>query len=343
MCSPQRSLLICLLLLICFCANVGHARVRRPNHKHYHRNPEDVPTACVIIITRNEWPLIRPSVLHHGDLVGFENVHVIDNSDDPIVIDFLEKAASTYDISVTFSSTGLGNLGDEITTAMLSRRHLCDFFFKLDTDEFLAVHNNATNTALVDKITFQKSLKKLPVDGQKYEISHRVEVMVQKTCEDPTLAITFYPLDRSGHMGKFFFLSTSLLMIDLGAHKGRIDPALNQTYAHATDIMLLHFHNKCYDTYIRNMKEALASQGIFSLSNNSDEIKAALEQYKDKFLISCSMMNCHKMVDLYSYLNDPVGHSNRYKELSINPMEGVMTITGLRKKVLALSSPEFMP
>lgn len=343
MSSPLRPLLFCLLLLICFCADLGQARVTRPNHRYYRRNPEDVPTACVIIITRNEWPLIRSSVLHHGDLFGFENVHVIDNSDDPIVIDYLEKAASKYDVSVTFSTVGLGDLGDEITTAMLSKRHLCDFFFKLDTDEFLAVHDEATKSVLVDKSTFLRSLQKLPVDGQKYEISQRMEVMVQDTCEDPTLATNFYPLDRSGHMSKFFFLSKSLLMIDLGSHNGRIDPAINQTYAHPSDIMILHFHNKCHDTYIRNMKEALASQGIFSLSDTPEKLKVALEPYKDKFLNGCNVLNCHKMADLYSYLNDPVGHSKRYKKLSSDPMKGVTTITGLREKVLALSSLELMP
>ena len=294
----------------------------------------------MIIITKNEWPLIRSSVLHHGDLVGFENVHVINNSDDPVVINFLESAASRYDVSVTFTSFGLGtDLENEIATAMLSRRHLCDFFFKLDTDEFLAVHDDATNSVLVDKSTFLRSLQKLPVDGQKYEISHRAEVMAQDTCEDPALATNFHPLQIGG-MSKFFFFSKSLLMIDLGTHNGRIDPALNQAHAHATDIMLLHFNNKCYDTYIRNMKEALASQGIFSLSDTPEKIKVALEPYKDRFLSSCGMINCHKMADLYRYLNDPVEHSESYKTKDPE----AITITALRDKMLALSShPEFMP
>lgn len=147
----------------------------------------------MIVITRNEWTLIRSSVLHHGDLVGFQNVHIIDNSDD-IATDFLEKAASKFGISVTFSSIGLSDeKAHESTAAMLSKRHLCDFFFNLDTDEFLAVHSEATNTVSVDKNTFEQSLKRLTVDGHKYEISRRAEVMVQETCEDPVLATNFHP------------------------------------------------------------------------------------------------------------------------------------------------------
>jgi hypothetical protein len=37
----------------------------------------DRRTACAILMTKNEWPTLRSWVLHHGDLLGFENVHII--------------------------------------------------------------------------------------------------------------------------------------------------------------------------------------------------------------------------------------------------------------------------
>ena len=85
-----------------------HAR-RRHAHRYRvgqePRNHQDTTAtihprkACAILMTKNEWPTLRSWVLHHGDLLGFENVHVIDNSDDARAADYLHRAIANYGIS----------------------------------------------------------------------------------------------------------------------------------------------------------------------------------------------------------------------------------------------------
>lgn len=48
------------------------------------------------VMSRNEYPLIQSWVLYHGDRFGFENLHILDGSDDVKQIEFLKTMQVKY-------------------------------------------------------------------------------------------------------------------------------------------------------------------------------------------------------------------------------------------------------
>ena len=48
---------------------------------------------CLLLLTKDDWPTVRSSVLHHGHLVGFEHLYVLDGSiESSEAVAFLQRA-----------------------------------------------------------------------------------------------------------------------------------------------------------------------------------------------------------------------------------------------------------
>ena len=44
----------------------------------------------IVLITKNERYLIRQWIEYHGSIFGYENLHIIDDSDDPVVLKYYD-------------------------------------------------------------------------------------------------------------------------------------------------------------------------------------------------------------------------------------------------------------
>lgn len=127
----------------------------------------------VVLMTRNEWPLIKSWLLYHGHLLGFENLYIIDGSTDTRVIQFLEQSVSNVGANVYFSKSNLVDLTKEVNDAFFRLRHTCDFLIKLDTDEFLSIYNATGDRSIsIKRDDFASYLDSLPYDGHKYRVTY---------------------------------------------------------------------------------------------------------------------------------------------------------------------------
>ena len=169
----------------------------------------------------------------------------------------------------------------------------------------------------------------LPVDGRKYIIPYKKSLLRQATCEDPALTTSYSPPVLS-HDLKHFYPSQYVQEIDAGTHGGRtvVDGSIN------TSVAILHLHEKCYDTYMKNMKEALVSLEVISSTISDAQNLEALEKIKDKFQGGCGMIICHKAAEYYWYLKNPA----KFKEgfAAKTAFEAEDTYTALRDRVLRL-------
>lgn len=273
--------------------------------------------------------MLRSWVLHHGDLLGFENIHVIDNSDDVRAVEYLRRSVSKYGMSVNFSTAGMMQLSDEMTKAALGMRSQCEFIFKLDTDEFLAVHNETDKSTMVDPHAFEEVMTSLPPHVEKFGIPFCQLMARQKTCDDPALATNHHAVTTGGPP-KHFYNSKMLTSIDLGSHVGATSTASKIL---SSPLLILHMHMQCYEVYIRNLKKALISQKLLSATGTDSEHLAALDLIKNKVEWK-SMANVHKAEAYYRYLQNP----EEVKRLIIEQSQGYdqVVFTGLRDRVQKL-------
>jgi hypothetical protein len=242
---------------------------------------------------------------------------------------------------VTFSKKSMAEKEKEITDVALSMRSQCDFIFKLDTDEFLGVYHETGDTLRVDGNAFHAELRRLPMDGRKYLIMYRKELLKQCVCGDNALAIEYNPIkiilphdySMTGESWpKLFYPSRSLVTIDTGSHFGQttVDGIL------MTKMAILHLHNKCYDVYMKNLREILLSRREISASQTDQQNFEALDRKKDLFEDSCGMPSCHKAKEYHSYLRDSEGHRRDFLASAAVGGDPKHYFTALRDRVLKL-------
>lgn len=292
--------------------------------------------ACIILVTKNEWPTLRSWILHHGDLVGFKNIHVLDNSDETASVAYLQQAARDYGVRVTRSKNDMSHKGREVTSTAVAMRSDCDFIFKLDTDEFLAVYRKADNAVLVDQGSFWDEVRGLPLDGRKFSIPYRRDLQKQVVCGDTALATNYDPVMEVPpelESPKLFYPARTVVLIDAGTHFGQTTvPGTIRT-----NLTILHLHNKCYEVYMKHMKAVLASRGEISESQTRQQQFEALDRKKDLFLHRCGMKSCHKAREYHAFLRDPVKHRQEYLDSAAgggNASDAVFA--GLRDRVMSL-------
>jgi hypothetical protein len=121
-------------------------------------------------MTKNEKYLIKHWIDYHGEIFGYDNLHIIDDSDD---IDVLNYYKTIENLGITFYKnplSNLNNLADTITSVMHSLKNQCDFLIKLDTDEFIGRYDKNTNNISIDKEEILESINSLDINGNKYRI-----------------------------------------------------------------------------------------------------------------------------------------------------------------------------
>jgi hypothetical protein len=261
----------------------------------------------LVVMTKNEWPLIKSWVLYHAHIFGAENIYVLDSSDQPEPLAFLDLASSRLGVHVFHSQATLHYLPDEINFLYTSLNRSCDFITKADTDEFLMLYRGGQ--LVVDGIT--EYLDSLPMDGSRYKLGYMANFFPPPNCatrDDATLytmtggisAITF----------KKFFATWSYLDTDLGAHGGTVREPFNNTRIIETDLAFAHYHFQCFASRTENTRRALVSLHYI------DESDTLAQQLAKILVLSkrpCDYVCCHKVPEYLDYLNDPDGARKTYE------------------------------
>jgi len=161
-----------------------------------------------VIVTKDEWPLIRSWILYHAYIFGGENLYVMDGSTNSDQISFLKNAAKRLGVVVFFTKSNLNQLETEMNSLMLSIADSTDFLTKSDTDEFIVRLEHSDD---YEKRTFSTSnvrdeINNLHVDGRRYKFlyySHSIPVTNCTFGDDPA-ATTFFEKPWKTDLKTFF-------------------------------------------------------------------------------------------------------------------------------------------
>jgi hypothetical protein len=122
-------------------------------------------------MTKNEKYLIKQWIQYHGEIFGYENIYVIDDSDDVEVLDYYNFISKAFPINIYFNNPNLNNIVNKINQIMNYIKCDCDFMIKMDTDEFIGVYDENTNEVSINKEIIRNTFNKLIVNGYKYKCS----------------------------------------------------------------------------------------------------------------------------------------------------------------------------
>jgi hypothetical protein len=261
----------------------------------------------IVVMTMDEWPLIRSWVLYHAHIFGGENVYVLDGSSNPDQISFLKKAALRLGVVVFFTSSSLHHLENEINIIMRSIAYSTDFLTKSDSDEFIVRLEHNADYGLRDFSVagIRDEINRLPVDGRRYKFtyySHSVPITNCTFGDDPAITIYFEkPWEATL---KTFFVGPAFASADLGNHFGRVrEPTFSNTDFRASDLAIAHYHYGCFDVRMFNTKKALLSLGYIS---ENDPVNVQIGKLSQ--LDAGSINSGHKVMIYLDYLRDPVNY-----------------------------------
>ena len=257
----------------------------------------------IVLMTKNEKFLIKKWIQYHGEIFGYENLHIIDDSDDCDVLNYY-KSISHLPIHFYRNNNNLNTLEVYINDVMKSIKNDCDFMIKLDTDEFISIYNKTKDISICKEI-IRNSFDNLVINGYKYKCSYTMNALPLESREDPLEYIYF---TQPWHTTfKTFFYSKTYLNCDLGSHVGTvISPYQQHGIENETNILIIHYHNQNFETYIENTKRAMISHKYI---DSNDDIETQVK--KISALYSLPIASGHKVKIYHRFLTD-VDYKNKY-------------------------------
>ena len=243
-----------------------------PQGARAHEGPRSLQ---IVLMTKNEWPLLKSWVLYHAELLGGHNLNIIDGSDLSEVRDFLNRVRDNLGVRVIFSKADLNGMTAEMNRVFTIVKPMSDFIIKLDTDEFLTLRDGAGFTTK----GVMAYLDNLPVDGRKYKATFVMNSLPDASCVPGTstpMHVTRFsaaaPWTSSWSPGmKTFFLAATFQGIDLGSHAGEVVAPYNSDLFFDTQLNILHFHYQCFEDVVANNLRALVSHGYVLESDGAAE------------------------------------------------------------------------
>ena len=271
----------------------------------------------IILITKNEWPLLRQWTIYHGELIGFEHLYILDGSTDSRCTSFLVNVRDHLGVNVIFTPTNLNGLNTEITKIARNISVASDAILKLDTDEFLGIITKDSKCKVRNHTSCPLSpygvreLLQKSVDLEGHIKGHLMNVSflclpseVKKVCQAHGKDdISLFSL-VCGKVGsryaenfphaayKAVYDSRTLWSIQIGGHveilptpngnylKGVIAPFDSLPTERPFPLGIFHFHVRCVKEMVSKARDILVYHGYI---DNSDTETKVLETYKALF------------------------------------------------------------
>lgn len=279
----------------------------------------------IVLVTKDEWPLLKSWTLYHAHLFGGENIYILDSSVKPQAIRFLADAKKVLGVHVMKTKASLNNIADEMNNLMRSVAHSCDFITKLDTDQFIALHTETDGSHTYTTSGIIEYLDTLPMNGLRYRFGYALEVAGATgkcNAEDDPARMTMFRTPSSPAVHSFF-AGYSFASTDLGNNFGKVvSPPYNTLDFVVTQVSILHFHNQCYSVMLTNTLRTLLSHGYVKRGDNATDMVKKLEHlvggHKGR---DCTVPNCHKIWAYLDHLYDAT--ESRKKYLAINRQDSI--------------------
>lgn len=136
----------------------------------FHPGPKSMK---IILMTMNEWPMLKSWVLYHGHFFGFQNLCIVSGCTEKEPLLFLKQVNHLFGVNVLYTKASLNEIGDQIGNIMKSLQFSSDFITKVDTDEFISYYNVTANTLHPERVLHHLTYE-LPYIGGKYKFGYRM-------------------------------------------------------------------------------------------------------------------------------------------------------------------------
>ena len=281
------------------------------------------PVTKALVMTKDEWPLLRAWVLHHAYLLGPKNVYILDASTDKNVLAFLDEA-SRLGVVVLRSTATLSDVSKEISDVIRNLRWSCDFFFKLDTDEFIATSMPSGEVGkrviTVDRDLLRQQLAALPIDGHFYYFGYMGAAAPHRNCavdDDPVQVAHWGSAAEPMPFHKVFLYTWTFVDATFGFHTAELRPEYNIAHVHSTSVTMAHYHYLCYERRVMVTKTVLVSVGVLRADDTAPQELVKMKQFEVDSVnrTKCIVAACHKGWIYYDHLMDPEGEREKYYAL----------------------------
>jgi len=258
-------------------------------------------TLKIVLMTKNEKYLIKHWIEYHGYIFGYENLYILDDSDDIDVLNYY-KSIQHLHVNIIRENNNLNTVINNINKTFNENKNSCDFIIKMDTDEFMGIYDKNTNDISIDKETIRNYFNNLIINGNKYKCSYTTNSLPMKD--------EIYPINYCDFITpwftpfKTFFYSKTFESIDLGSHFGTVISPYDSSTHNDTDIIIIHYHNQSAKQVIDNNKRAVYSHNIV---NETDDVET-----KIKTLSTYRGPSVHKAEGYHAFLTDPNYEENYY-------------------------------
>ncbi|KAL7527693.1 hypothetical protein ACHAWF_002271 [Thalassiosira exigua] len=279
--------------------------------KHKIKHPEGA-ILKLILMTMND-PLIQDWVFYHGEMIGFENLYILDGSSWLEQIEFLETTRNKYGLNVIFTPANLNELEDEMNVIAEEIRFSSDMIIKMDTDEYLAFKTSPdepfSSPFVVSQYLSKYSNVEPLLTGAPARIGYiagsKPNLAICQNGGDENFAHFHWNEHEAGHY-KEVFDSRTVRAIDLGGH-GDGDvfyPPFKDVPETATNFSIFHVHNRCYRSMLEADEKALVSHGYIDASDSQEEKLKDLQELIrttsvcDAKTCDVGLISCHKVYNM---------------------------------------------
>jgi hypothetical protein len=263
------------------------ARQRPRSYADVERARADVGTrgrgeVALVVMTKNDVPLLSRWLIYHGHVFGFENIYVFDGSDS-VQVAYLEGAAVRFPFHLRHSRVDLNKITGELLQWMVEIKDRYEWILKVDTDEFMCYAPKGKGKGVPDVSSSSLHLPKGSA-AEMLRIQWKIDVEpvqsgspTESTCAEIVPANVFKLI----YSGPRFVNNT----FNLGGH--------SFTAAHtAPGVTVVNYHNRNYEELVRLAMQTILSHGYIKATDSRAEMIRKLKRLDAR--PACRLNSCHK-------------------------------------------------
>lgn len=311
--------------------------------------------ASTFLFHKDEHEVLPDWLQYHTYLVGFRNVHIIDDdSADPQVC----KLLALYNLCGVEVVRYNKNFSEKHTIlSNFMKGHNETFLIPMDADEFVTFPVPSNDDELhsmgemymftfsTDREVILSALSKLPIDGRKYKFTGHGVRYTKPTCAasaaHPVYDPSYRRLIQHGLTGpsnyqefnsKTFYHSEGFISTNQGNHNGEVAsdngtyrmPSVDHNYLF-TNMSLLHFYMSSYHSMrLKYMRGAAAyhhrcSSNMYCTLAKNYQLKNAYS--KTHYMQNCVFDKAHPQdVSMTNFTDWFVRHTKTFSELLGEPL-----------------------
>jgi hypothetical protein len=253
----------------------------------------------ILVMTKDDIPLLSRWLIYHGHVFGFENLYVLDGSTGAQK-EYLDRVNKYFPITVRHSLTDLNGIAKEIVAWLLEIKDRYEWIMKVDTDEFVSYAPGC-------KLDLSFTSLHLP-NSTAADLATLEFLFVAEAAESGSPVDVQRARGGAGSRHKQIYSGPRFQSrhFNLGSHAqipgSQVSPGL----------AVVHYHARTFDGLVRMATQAVVSHGFINATDDSAIMIKKLTKLDRR--PQCGFVSCHKLWIVLDALKDYDKARNAYYE-----------------------------